>query len=69
MVIVRCAKYHKKLLTILKMFDTIKALSKGNAMGKKIKVNYIPSTHKGVIGYDGKKLFVTRWKKLLSKLV
>lgn len=37
-------------------------------MGKKIKVNYIPSTYKGVIGYDGKKLFVLRWKKLLSKL-
>lgn len=29
----------------------------------KIKVKSMPSVFKGIIGYDGKKLFVLRWKK------
>lgn len=29
----------------------------------KIKVKSMPSVLKGIIGYDGKKLFVLRWKK------
>lgn len=31
-------------------------------MGK-IKVKYVPSTFKGVLGWNGKKWFITRWKK------
>lgn len=31
-------------------------------MGK-IKVKYVPSKFKAVFGFDGKKLFVLRWKK------
>lgn len=30
-----------------------------------IKVKYVPSEYKGTIGYDGKKLFVTAWKKVM----
>lgn len=29
----------------------------------KIKVKHIPNALKGVIGYDGKKWFITRWIK------
>lgn len=32
---------------------------------KKIEVQYIPSEYKGTIGYDGKKLFVMAWKKVM----
>lgn len=34
---------------------------------RKIKVKSSPSTYKGVVGYDGKKWFITRWIKHLSK--
>jgi hypothetical protein len=44
------------------MFDRIKTLKQRNAMGN-IKVKYVPSTFKGIIGFNGKKLFVLRWKK------
>lgn len=29
----------------------------------KIKVKKIASKYKGIIGYDGRKMFVLRWKK------
>lgn len=28
-----------------------------------IKVKYVPSRYKGIIGFNGFKLFVLRWKK------
>jgi hypothetical protein len=31
-------------------------------MGK-IKVKYVPSLYKAVMGFDGKKMFILRWKK------
>lgn len=33
----------------------------------KIKVEHVPSKYKGVFGWDGKKWFITRWIKQLSK--
>lgn len=28
-----------------------------------IKVKYVPSTFKGILGWNGKKWFIARWKK------
>lgn len=29
----------------------------------KINIKHVASTFKGVVGYDGRKFFITRWKK------
>lgn len=42
-------------------FDSIKEHKQRNAM--RIKVKSVPSTYKGIIGFNGKKLFVLRWKR------
>lgn len=45
------------------IFDKLITLSKKGTLLMGIKVKSVSDTLKGVVGYDGKKWFITRWIK------